>query len=72
MIENKQLIATRLCDCLALTKQCEGIERIEICRDLGSGDELANIQFKNGNSYFVDVTADSGYALIKDILYAVR
>lgn len=67
MEENKQMICNRLLDALVLTRYGCDLESLIY----NSDDEIVTITYKNGYKRYTDVSCDSGYAMIKDILSGV-
>ncbi len=65
-MENKERITHQLMLCLLATRAGEDISDMSYFK--GSGDEWVNITFKDGSWIPVSVTADSGIALIKDVI----
>ena len=69
MMENKANITQRLLLCLMATRAGDDIE------DMSYGkinrEEIVSIRFKHGSTLHVNVTADSGLALIKDVIKAL-
>ena len=68
-MENKKRITHQLMLCLLATRAGEDISDMSYFK--GSGDEWVNITFKDGSWIPVSVTADSGIALIKDVIKAL-
>lgn len=67
MKENKQDICTLLCEALRATRDQEDL--IAITYDKNTiGDETATLTYLNGYKRSVNVTLDSGIAMIRDIL----
>lgn len=69
MMENKANITQRLLLCLMATRAGEDIEDMsygEINRE-----EIVTIRFEHGRTLHVNVTADSGIALIQDVIKAL-
>ena len=74
--ENKQEIADKLCETLKLTRQYHDIDRIRITEAITtteSGtyiDEYAEVYIKHNDVPYkrIDITADSGTAMIHDIM----
>lgn len=62
-IENKEAIAEQLLKAVQLTRAGQDVQAIEI---LDEG-RTAGILYRNGHSYRVDIEADSGIAMIRDI-----
>lgn len=70
MTENKKRICVRLLGTLNLTRAGTGIVGLEY--EDHDGDESVVIRYVGGKSRRIDVTADSGTALIKDIIRAIE
>lgn len=68
-MENKERITHQLMLCLLATRAGEDISDMSYFK--GSGDEWVNITFMDGSWLPVNVTADSGIALIKDVIKAL-
>ena len=68
-MENKERITHQLMLCILATRAGEDISDMSYFK--GSGDEWVSITFKDGSWLPVNVTADSGIALIKDVSKAL-
>ena len=66
--EDKQLICDLLCWALKATRDQHDLEALIYHKD--NGDELVVIHYRNGGKN-VNVTMDSGIAMIRDILRAI-
>ena len=66
MEEKKGLITGILGELLKLTRQCEDLSRLEYRP--GPVEEVVIATFANGVEKVINVTADSGIALIKDVV----
>lgn len=66
-MENKKDIVTRLKILLNATRAGEDIKKMELTED----EDLIVIQWKNGSTQKVNITADSGVAIISDVLKAI-
>lgn len=66
--ENKRLICDRLLEVLYLTRQCSDITDLDYIED----EELVIAHFEGGHSKAVNVACDSGFALILDVVNALR
>lgn len=65
--ENKEVITQALFQALKTT--VEGVNMAEMkYQQLGNGDELVTIIYDNGYRKTVNVSCDSGVALMKDVL----
>lgn len=69
--ENKETIINCLYQALKFTVAGVGLEAIRY-EQLGNGDELAILIYDNGYHKSVNITADSGLALMRDILRAIE
>ena len=67
MEENKSRITQELCKLLRQTNHYSDVERLEYKR-YDDGPEEVIMTFENGYKKRVDVSADSGYALILDVI----
>lgn len=68
--ENKTMICAWLTATLALTRQCSDLTLLTYKKDETTGEETVTAHFANGQKK-INVTADSGVAMIKDILRAL-
>ena len=68
-MENKERITHQLMLCLLATRAGEDISDMSYMKS--TGDEWVNITFRDGSWLPVNVTADSGIALIKDVIKAL-
>jgi hypothetical protein len=68
-VENKKRICVRLLGLLSLTRAGVGLANLEYRTD--GHDESVVITFAGGHRKVVDVTADNGVALIRDVLKAL-
>ena len=73
MEESKSSICHHLYNALKCTREHEDISYVTYNQRLAdeTGDEIVHIGYKNGYKIDVDVTADSGIALIHDILKCI-
>ena len=71
MTEDKKAICELLCKTLQATRNGADIISIQYTDDYTSGEEYAVITFKNGYAKQICVTADSGTAMILDIVRGV-
>lgn len=69
MHENKEEIAEKLEELLQMTRAGEDIESIRYEYD--AYEEYVRVVFKNGYTKIIDVTCDSGHALIKDVIEGI-
>lgn len=68
-MENYQVICTFLCVTLRQTRQYEDLESLDHVQK--SGDRYVIARFANGYTRKITVTADSGIAMIRDILHCI-
>lgn len=72
MEENKQEIADKLAELLKITRRFHDIERIKVIEigDKTHSEEFAEVYIKNNDAPYrrICITADSGIAMIKDII----
>lgn len=66
-MENKEEIVMRLKLLLAATRAGEDIDKMELTED----QNFVVIQWKNGCTQRVNITADSGVAIISDVIKAI-
>lgn len=67
-MEDKKLICSLLLKTLQATRAGQDLERLDY-EKLDNGDEVVHVGWKNAPSGMnVNVTADSGQALIRDIM----
>lgn len=69
-MEDKQNICDLLCKTLKATRQHEDIESITYSKS--EETETATVKWENGGTKNIDVTADSGIAIIQDILMFIN
>lgn len=67
-VENKQTILDRLLETFKLTRQLEDLESLTYRTDLVEGMEIVVMRYRNDGEKRVNVTADSGIAMIEDIM----
>ena len=65
-LENKEYILGHLANALAFTRT--GVDHLEY---KGGEDEYVIIHFDNGYAQQIDVTGDSGVAMMRDVLKAL-
>lgn len=68
MEENKALICERLCEALKLTIQYGDLIDLDYIKE----KELVVAHFENGSKVEVNVACDSGSAMIRDVMRALR
>lgn len=66
-MENKEEIVVRLKLLLAATRAGEDIDKMELTED----QNFVVIQWKNGCTQRVNIAADSGVAIISDVVKAI-
>lgn len=66
-MENKKEIVMRLKMLLKVTKEGEDIDKMELTED----QHFVVIKWKNGWTKRVNIEADSGVAIIEDVLKAI-
>lgn len=69
--EDRDFICRQLAKLLQHTRAGSGIRSITRSQETPHADEFATIKFSNGYTQFVNITADSGIAIIKDICKAI-
>ena len=69
MAEDKRLICELLADALKLTRAGSELDTIQYSKT-ADGIEIAAMHFMNGATINVNVTADSGISMIRDITRA--
>ena len=70
-MENKQLILDALCSALQLTRDQADLEALEY-KDLGSDTQHDIATYDGGGSREINVSLDSGIAMIRDVLRALE
>ena len=74
-LEDKALITARLCGLLKLTRECSDLESLTYEKNPETLEESVHAVWKkeDGMDYhnMIDVTADSGIALIRDVCRAI-
>ena len=66
MIENKRMILGSLAIVLQLTRAYEDLQ--DITYEVVQGDEYAALTFSDRPTQHITITADSGIAIIKDVV----
>ena len=69
--EDKDLICQLLCAALKATREHKDLQELYY-QKLDSGDETVTVRWSCGGTTVVNVTADSGIAMIRDILQAIK
>lgn len=67
MKEDKQMICNRLCETLKETRDQEDLAAITYEKN-SAGYETATLTYINGGARTINVTMDSGVAMIRDIM----
>ena len=70
-MENKQAICDALAATLRLTRNHSDLDRIEYENDEELGLEFATIYWNGGTARKVNVSLDSGTAMIRDIMKVI-
>lgn len=70
MFEDKQMICNKLLEALRLTRQFEDLKSLVYVRESDDCETVTAI-FEQGSTKEIDVSLDSGAALIRDILRAL-
>ena len=65
-MENKQEILNKLLPALQATRNLSNLDSLKYVND--NNDEIVIATFKNGGEKTVNVTADSGTAMITDLI----
>ena len=65
--EGKQAILNALCDCLRMTRDQYDLENL-----FYGDDDTVTIDWENSGGIKVNVAMDSGIAMIRDVLRALR
>ena len=69
-MENKQKICDLLCETLKATRNQEDLKLIRY-EEIGQDHQQAVLEYENGSCRSVNVSMDSGIAMIYDILNAI-
>lgn len=69
--EDKQAICDELCETLRLTRDGRDLKQLTYVCDYQKHNETVRIEFMSGYARIANVTADSGTALIRDVLKAL-
>ena len=67
-MENKAKILKEFLIALQSTRGADDLENMRLLRNKITGDELVMLEFRNGHKKAVNVTGDSGCAMMRDIL----
>ena len=66
--EDKREVCEKLLQTLQVTRHLDDLVDLEYSGILTSGDEYVTAFFQNGSRKTINVTHDSGWALIKDVM----
>lgn len=69
-MENKQLILDSLCTALQLTRDQADLEALEY-KEIGPDEQRVIATYDGGGSREINVSLDSGIAMIRDVLAAL-
>ena len=70
-MENKQLILDALCSALQLTRDQADLEALEY-KEIGPAKQRVIATYDGGGSREINVSLDSGIAMIRDVLRAIE
>lgn len=70
-MENKQLILDSLCSALRLTRDQADLEALEY-KEIGPDEQRVIATYGGGGSREINVSLDSGIAMIRDVLRAIE
>ena len=70
-MENKQLILDALCSALQLTRDQADLEFLEY-KEIGPDEQRVIATYDRGGSREINVSLDSGIAMIRDVLRAIE
>ena len=70
-MENKQLILDSLCSALQLTRDQADLEALEY-KEIGPDKQHVIAIYNGGGSREINVSLDSGIAMIRDVLRAIE
>ena len=70
-MENKQLILDALCSALQLTRDQADLEALEY-KEIGPAKQHVIATYDGGGSREINVSLDSGIAMIRDVLRAIE
>lgn len=71
-MENKQKICNELAKLLRMTRDQSDVKEIIYRKNENTATETATVTYTNGGKKKVYVSMDSGIAMIRDILNAIR
>lgn len=69
-MENKQEICNLLCVALRATRDQHDLKEI-VYRQMSEDNEIVTLLYENGHKRSINVSMDSGVAMIRDILRGV-
>lgn len=69
-MENKDAICKALAETLKLTRNQQDLDDLYYMVE-GNGDEIVRVQWMNGAHRDINVSMDSGTAMIRDIMKAI-
>ena len=69
-MEDKQVICNALAETLKLTRNHQDLDDLYYMTE-ANGDEIVRVQWMNGAHRNVNVSMDSGMAMIRDIMKAI-
>lgn len=72
LIENKKDICEKLMKTLQATRYFKDLTGLEYSGVLPDGEEYVNALFRDGGRKTINVTCDSGYALIEDVMKGLK
>lgn len=70
-MENKQLILDALCSALQLTRDQADLEALRY-KEIGPDEQHVTATYDGGGSREINVSLDSGIAMIRDVLRAIE
>ena len=70
--EDKAQICILIRQMLQETREFDDLRLLDYSGILASGEEYVNAEFQNGSRKSINVTHDSGWALIQDVLEGLK
>ena len=70
--EDKREICEKLLQVLQTTRHLDDLVDLEYSGILTCGDEYVTALFRNGSRKTINVSGDSGYALIEDVMKGLK
>ena len=70
-MENKQLILDALCSAIQLTRDQADLESLKY-KEIGPDEQRVIATYDGGGSREINVSLDSGIAMIRDVLRAIE